>query len=206
MPAPSKIVSLSPTATEMLFAIGAGDQVIAVDDQSNFPAEAAAEAPRSRGFQPNVEAIAALKPDLVLIGDDSSGLSKQLGDLGLSTWVGPAATSFDDIYTQIEQLGAATGHVGEAAELVATMQTEIDAAVQAAPMPSTAAALLPRARQHVLQHHLEHLHRPGVQRCSACRTSPTWKRCATDYPQLSAPRPSSRPNPDLIFLADGDVR
>ena len=48
-------------------------------------------------------------------------------------WVGAAPPSFDDIYAQIEQLGAATGHVGEAAELVAQMQTDIAAAVAAAP-------------------------------------------------------------------------
>jgi iron complex transport system substrate-binding protein len=61
---PVRIVSLSPTATESLFAIGAGAQVIAVDDQSNYPATA----PRTRlsGFRPNAEAIAAYEPDLVV--------------------------------------------------------------------------------------------------------------------------------------------
>jgi iron complex transport system substrate-binding protein len=61
---PHRIVSLSATATEMLFAIGAGPQVVAVDDQSNYPASA----PHTKlsGFQPNVEAIAAYRPDLVV--------------------------------------------------------------------------------------------------------------------------------------------
>ncbi|MGZ4680795.1 MAG: ABC transporter substrate-binding protein, partial [Ilumatobacteraceae bacterium] len=88
MPALSRIVSLSPTATEMLFAIGAGNQVLAVDDQSNYPPEALQKPHDLSGYQPNVEAIAALKPDEILIGDDSSGLSKQLDALGLKTWVG----------------------------------------------------------------------------------------------------------------------
>ena len=57
----TRIVSLSPTATEMLFAIGAGDQVIAVDDQSNYPAEALEKPHDLSGLKPNVEAIAALQ-------------------------------------------------------------------------------------------------------------------------------------------------
>ncbi len=67
--APSRIVSLSPTSTEDLFAIGAGRQVVAVDDESDFPKDA----PHTRlsGFQPNVEAIAGYRPDLVVASDES---------------------------------------------------------------------------------------------------------------------------------------
>jgi iron complex transport system substrate-binding protein len=126
---PSAIVSLSPTATEMLFAIGAGAQVIAVDDYSNYPAEALEKPHDLSGFEPNVEAIAALSPDLVVMQDDT--IKAQLEDLGIAVWVGPAAATFDDVYTQIEQLGAATGHVAEAAELVLSIQGQIDAAVAA---------------------------------------------------------------------------
>jgi ABC-type Fe3+-hydroxamate transport system substrate-binding protein len=62
--APQRIISLSPTATESLFAIGAGKQVVAVDDQSDYPKQA----PRTTlsGFTPNVEAIAGYRPDLVV--------------------------------------------------------------------------------------------------------------------------------------------
>ena len=65
---PERIVSLSPTATEMLYAVGARDQVEAVDDQSNFPPQA----PRTKlsGFQPNVAVIAGYRPDLVLLSND----------------------------------------------------------------------------------------------------------------------------------------
>src|SRR6478735_6205484 len=61
---PVRIVSISPTATEDLFAIGAGSQVVAAADQSNYPASA----PRTKlsGFTPNVEAVAKYKPDLVV--------------------------------------------------------------------------------------------------------------------------------------------
>jgi iron complex transport system substrate-binding protein len=123
------IISLSPTATEMLFAIGAGDQVIAVDEYSNYPAEALEKPNDLSGYEPNVEAIAALEPDLVVMQDDT--VKAQLEALGIAVWVGPAAVTFDDVYAQIEQLGAATGHLAEAAALVAQIRAEIDAAVAA---------------------------------------------------------------------------
>ena len=72
----------------------------------------------SSGFEPNVEAIAALKPDLVVIGNDFKGLAARLEPLGITTWVSPAPTTFDEVYAQIEQLGAVTGHVAESAGLV----------------------------------------------------------------------------------------
>lgn len=128
-PLPQAIVSLSPTATEMLFAIGAGDQVIAVDEYSNYPAEALDKPHDLSGYEPNIEAIAALEPDLVVAQDDT--VKAQLEALGIPVWVGPAAATFDDVYTQIEQLGEATGHIAEAAELVAQIQGEIAAAVAA---------------------------------------------------------------------------
>ncbi len=128
-------MSLSPTHTEMLFAIGAGDQLVAVDDFSNYPAEALELPNDLSGFEPNVEAIAAYDPDLVVIGGDFTGLGDQLDEFGIAWWDGPAALTLDDTYAQIEQLGAATGHVGEAAELVASMQTEIEAIVAANPAP-----------------------------------------------------------------------
>ncbi len=130
---PNKIISLSPTHTEILFAIGAGDQLIAVDDQSNYPAEVASLPNDLSGFEPNVEAIAAYEPDLVVIADDYNGLGDQLRALGIPVWSGPAATTFDDMYAQIEQLGAATGHIAEATELVLDMQTDLAAVVESAP-------------------------------------------------------------------------
>jgi iron complex transport system substrate-binding protein len=128
-PYPQAIISLSPTATEMLYAIGAGDQVLAVDDFSNYPEEAVAKMQGLSGFEPNVESIAGLDPDLVLTDGTNPDLLGQLDTLGIAHWEGPAAVSFGDVYSQIEQLGAATGHVAEAAELVGNMQTEV-AAVQ----------------------------------------------------------------------------
>ena len=130
---PQRVVSLSPTHTEIMFAIGAGDLLVAVDQFSNFPAEALELPNELSGFEPNIEEIAAFEPDLVLIGGDFTGLGDQLGELDIASWDGPAAVTIEDTFTQIEQLGAATGHVGDAAEVVSSMQARLDEILAAAP-------------------------------------------------------------------------
>lgn len=193
------IVSLSPTATEILFAIGAGDQVIAVDDQSNFPAEAAAKASELSGYEPNVEAIAAYEPDLV-VHDGTTDLASSLDTLGIPNWVGAAALSFDDIYVQIEQLGAATGHVAEAAELVASMQADIADAVASVPALET-----PLAFYHELDPTFysvtSNTFIGQVYGLFGLRNVADTAEGTSDYPQLSAEFLISQ-SPDLIFLAD----
>ncbi|NHN54233.1 ABC transporter substrate-binding protein [Calidifontibacter sp. DB0510] len=120
---PQRIVSLSPTATEDLFAIGAGKAVVAVDALSNYPANA----PKTTlsGLTPNIEAIAKYKPDLVVASQDSGGLVAGLKKLGVPVLIQPAAQKIDDAYTQINGLGTATGHPREAAKTVMTMRTQI---------------------------------------------------------------------------------
>ncbi|HET9214416.1 MAG TPA: ABC transporter substrate-binding protein, partial [Gaiellaceae bacterium] len=127
---PDRIVSLSPTATESLFAIGAGEQVIAVDDQSNFPAEAPVT--DLSGFQPNIEAIAGHEPDLVVAGFDPGGLVDGLEQVGVTVLLQPAAADLEEAFGQIEELGAATGHATEADELVEEMDVKIDELAAAA--------------------------------------------------------------------------
>src|SRR5215467_15837982 len=95
---PSHIVSLSPTATEMLFAIGAGPQVVAVDDQSNYPASAPTT--KLSGFQPNVEAITTYSPDLVVAAEDLGGLVHGLGAANIAVLIEPAAKDLNDSYAQ----------------------------------------------------------------------------------------------------------
>jgi iron complex transport system substrate-binding protein len=126
---PRRIVSLSPTATETLFAIGAGKQVVAVDDQSDYPKAA----PRTSlsGFTPNVEAIATYRPDLVIIAYDPKGLSGALGRLGITVIHHDGARTFAGAYQQIRQLGRVTGHEAEATRLVTRMQARIAAIVKA---------------------------------------------------------------------------
>ena len=121
---PDEIVSLSPTATESLFAIGAGEQVVAVDDQSNYPADAPVT--DLSGFQPNVEAIAGYEPDLVIASYDPGGLVDGLEKLDIPVLLQDAAPDLDGAYDQIETLGAATGNADGAEAVVESMQTEID--------------------------------------------------------------------------------
>jgi iron complex transport system substrate-binding protein len=132
---PDAIISLSATATEILFAIEAGDQVIAVDDQSNFPAEA----PISdlSGLTPNLESIVALSPDLVVVAYDADGIVDALTTAGIPVLVQPAAVTLDDTYTQISELGTATGQKAKAEELGAQMKADIDSAIAQLPVEAT---------------------------------------------------------------------
>ncbi len=120
---PEQIMSMSASATEMLFAIGAGDQVVAVDSTSNYPPEAPIT--DLSAYEPNVEAISAYEPDLV-ITDGTGDLDASLQKIGIDVLALPAATSLQDTYDQIEQLGKVTGHVTEADVLVAKMQQDVD--------------------------------------------------------------------------------
>ncbi len=125
-----RIVSISPTATEMLFAVGAGDLVVAVDQYSYFPDEAPVT--DLDGFSPNVEAIAAFEPDFVLM-QSSGDLQAALETLGIQVVVQNAAVSIDDTYEQILQIGDVTDHQDDASALVNQMQTEIESLVASAP-------------------------------------------------------------------------
>jgi iron complex transport system substrate-binding protein len=131
---PRRVVSLSPTATESLFAIGAGKQVVAVDDQSDYPKRA----PRTSlsGYTPNVEAIAGYRPDLVVLSGDANGVVAGLRKLGIRVLLQPAATNLAGAYAQIAQLGAITGHKRNAAGVVARMKTAIAKTVKSVPKRS----------------------------------------------------------------------
>jgi iron complex transport system substrate-binding protein len=130
---PEAIVSLSPTHTEMLFAMGAGEQVVAVDDQSDYPAEAPVT--DLSGFTPNVEAIAGYEPDVVVISTNVEGLVDELGALDIPVLYLDAPPTVAGAFDQMEMLGVATGNVAGAAELVATTSGEIDAVL--AELPDT---------------------------------------------------------------------
>ncbi|WP_269854836.1 ABC transporter substrate-binding protein [Streptomyces sp. RPT161] len=127
---PQHIVSLSPTATEDLYAVGAGKQVVAVDSNSNYPAGAPVTS--LSGVSPNVEAIVKYNPDLVVASQDSGGLVAGLRKLGVPVLIEPAATTVDGAYAQIDQIGQATGHTTQAAQTVAGMKSAIAATVKQA--------------------------------------------------------------------------
>jgi len=128
---PERILSISPTSTEVLFAIGAGSQVIAVDNQSNFPEDAPVS--DISGFTPNVEAIAGYNPDLVFLSFDPGDVVASLEAIGIPVILHPTARTLDDAYGQWEQTGVATGRTAEAVKLVAETAVAIDTAVASLP-------------------------------------------------------------------------
>lgn len=195
---PVRIVSLSPSATEDLYAVGAGSQVVAVDDQSDYPKQA----PRTKlsGFTPNVEAIASYNPDLVLISNDG-GLSDSLGKLGITVLLEPAPDNVAQAYDEIRQIGQATGHAATATKVVRGMEKTLTSLIRSVPKKSR---------------HLKVFHELSPDFYSA--TSSTFigriyklfgfrniadaaDSSHTGYPQLS-PEYIISANPDIVVLAD----
>jgi iron complex transport system substrate-binding protein len=198
-PRPSKIVSLSPTATEMLFAIGAGSQVIGVDDQSNYPPEA----PKTSlsGYKPNVEAIAGYKPDLVVISDSGGELRSSLENLKLEVFSAPAAQTIDDTYRQLGDLGDITGHRDEADQVVSAMKKRLADVVTALPASAKGATYY---------HELDPTYFTATSKTfigevysmlGLRNIADPADVDASGYPQLSAEF-IVQADPDLIFLAD----
>ena len=196
---PKAIVSLSPTATEMLFAIGAGAQVIAVDDQSTFPADA----PKTdlSGFKPNVEAIVAKHPDQVVIADDSAKLADALGKVKITVLVEPAATTLDDAYAQVAQLGRATGHAADAAKVVDTMKTGIADAIKKAPKPATKLKVYHELDNTFYSVSTKSFIGTIYAQLGLDDIADPADKDGTGYPQLSA-EAIVKASPDLIVLAD----
>jgi iron complex transport system substrate-binding protein len=124
---PAAIVSLSPTATEDLFAIGAGSQVKAVDKNSDYPANA----PKTKvdAYQLDVESLAVYKPDLVVASNLTNAQLKQLKTLGIPTLLEPAVASLSQAYDQISDLGLVTGHADAAAQEVSRIKHQISSIV-----------------------------------------------------------------------------
>jgi iron complex transport system substrate-binding protein len=196
---PAHIVSLSATGTEMLFAIGAGSQVTAVDDNSNYPAQA----PKTKlsAIEPNVEAIATYHPDLVVASDDIGHLVTSLNKLSIPVLLEKVAKTIDDTYSQITQLGQATGHTSEASALVTSMKSRIQAIVATAPHFTT-----PPTYYHELDNTYfsatSHSFIGSVYALLGLKNiaDPADKK-ASGFPQLSAEYIITA-NPEIIFLAD----
>jgi iron complex transport system substrate-binding protein len=196
---PIRIVSLSPTATETLFAIGAAKQVIAVDDQSNYPATA----PKTKlsGFAPNVEAIVGYKPDLVVIANDVKDLAAGLQKLKVPVMLLSSAATLNDVYSQIEVLGAATGHLADAAILVSTMRADITKLTSSVPK---------RAKPLTFFHELDNTLYSVTSKTfiggvyaavGLTNIADAADKDSGGYPQLSSEYVVAQ-NPDFVFLAD----
>lgn len=197
---PMRIVSLSPTHTEMLFALDAGDQIVAVDSLSNYPEEAEAVRTDLSAYEPNVEAISAYEPDLVVISDDFTGLTEQLDSIGIPVWEGLAPTSLDDVYAQIEDLGARIGRSDEAAMTVGLMQSAVETILGQAPGLDLGLTYY---------HELDDTYYSVTSNTFigqlyslfGLRNIADVSEGTSDYPQLSAEFIVSQ-DPDLVFLAD----
>ena len=122
---PQRVVSLSAGHTEILYALGAGGQVGAVDNTSDCPA-ATADLPMVDAFTPSVEAIAALEPDLVIIFFDPGDLQSSLQGLDIPVLNLASPSSVEGVYEQVDLLGEATGHALDAARLIADMQAAVE--------------------------------------------------------------------------------
>ena len=194
---PHRIISLSPTATESLFAIGAGKQVVAVDDQSDYPKRA----PHTSlsGFTPNVEAIAAYRPDLVVVQYDSGGVVEALRKLSIRVLVQPSAKNLKGSYAQIAQLGAVTGHKRGATAVIAQMKRAIARAIKSAP------------KRHLAVYHelspdyytaTSKTFIGGIYKLFGLRNiADAADTAGSGYPQLSAEYILGA-NPSLVVLAD----
>jgi iron complex transport system substrate-binding protein len=132
-----RVVSLAPSNTEILFAIGAGAQVIGRDETSDYPAQALS-LPTIGGYGGfNLEAIVALHPDLVLAqggGFNSPELVSALEKLGLTVYVLPNPSTLEDMYANLETVARLTAHEPETATLVESLKGRV-AAVDAKILP-----------------------------------------------------------------------
>lgn len=131
---PGAIVSLSPSITEMIYAVGGGEQVIAVDKSSNFPD--GTPMTELSGFRPNIESIGTLEPDLVFVARDADGIVSTLEDVGIPVVLLEAADNLTDVYRQIEIVGTVTGNEQAGLALSAEVESAIDELTQRVPMRS----------------------------------------------------------------------
>lgn len=197
---PQRILSLSPTHTEILFAIDAGEQVVAVDSLSNHPSEAAAVLTDISAYEPNVEAISEFEPDLVVIGDDFTGLAEQLAAIGIDSWTSPAPSSLEEVYAQIADLGGRVGQADAADALVRDMRGSIEAAVASAPRTD-----VPLTYYHELDDMYYSVTSStfigSLYGLFGLRNIADAAEGSSNYPQLSAEFIVSQ-NPQIVFLAD----
>ena len=195
---PTRIVSLSSTGTEDLFDIGAGAQVVAVDSQSLVPKNA----PHTSlsAFTPNAEAIENYRPDLVVVGFDMNKIVAQLKTLKIPVLLEGPASSLNDVYTQLDQLGQATGHFPQARNLVTRLRARVAAIVHSVPRGGK-----PLSVYHEIDSTYysatSHTFIGSIYKLLGLHDIADAAARTTNYPQLSGEYIISA-NPDLIVLAD----
>ncbi len=209
---PRCIVSLSPTATETLFAIGAGKQVQAVDTDSDYPTHGL-PSKRINALDPSVEAVIGIckvtksypttKPDLVIISYDANDIQQKLTGLGVKVVYQDAPVTLRGAYQQLEQLGQLTGHLTQATAIVTSLQETVASDIASVPkhpgkvvsvyyeLDPTHYSLASNTFVGALLKSL------GVVNIADAKST----SADAGYPQLSAEYIVSA-NPKLIFLAD----
>ena len=198
---PQRILSASATHSEILYALGAGDRIVAVDLFSDYPA-AAAEKEQIDAFNLNVEAVAAFDPDLVILSFDPGDAVAGLEALGIPTLLFPTApATLEDAYAEWAAVGAAVGADPEAAELISTAEAEIEEMLARIPTGGT-----PPTYYHELGEDLYSITSDtfigsiyalaGLQNVADPADD-----AGFGYPQLSAEYLLTA-DPDFIFLAD----
>lgn len=127
--APKRIISLTPSNTEILFGLGLNEEIIGVSDNDNYPEEVLTKE-KVGGMEFNLEQLISLQPDLIVAHE--SGLYSfneeaitQLEAVGIPVFVVKNAVTFEETYTTIEQIGQLTGKTKEAAEIIASIQEGI---------------------------------------------------------------------------------
>ena len=195
---PERIVSISATATEDLFAVGAGPQVVAVDEYSKYPPSA----PRTKlsYSNPNAEAIAKYRPDLVFVSLESDKVVPALKRLRIPMLVYRPAEDLEEAYRQIEEIGIATGHGAEAEEVVARMKGRVEQIVDRLGKPT---------RRFSVYHELDPTYFSAtsetfigrVYELLGLQNIADKAGKGGEFPQLSAEY-VVKSDPDLIVLAD----
>jgi iron complex transport system substrate-binding protein len=123
---PQRIVSVAPSPTEIMFAVGAGSQVVGVDNYSDYPAEARS-LPQIGSYTLNVEVIMSLKPDLIVSSDlVPRAQLDQLAAQGIPYFIF-ATRTMEDVFKDLRLAGSLTGHSLEAEALIAGLQARVNA-------------------------------------------------------------------------------
>lgn len=195
---PKAIISFSPGVTEILFAIGAGPQVIAADQFSDFPAEAKALKTRVKYTNPDVESALALNPDLVVMSRAQRTSVERFRTAGLPVLYAPEPDTLDAVVESVRTWGQVTGHPAEAERVAADMRTRIDATK--AKVASVAEG--PRAYYELS----DSLFSVGDQSfigsmLTLLKAKNVATGAPTSFPQLTAEAVIAR-DPQVIFLAD----
>jgi iron complex transport system substrate-binding protein len=195
---PQRIVSAAASHTEILYAIGAGGQVVATDQFSDYP-PAAADTPKFDAFNLGVETVASFQPDLVVLCFDPGDLQAGLAALGIPTLLFGPPAALQDVYRQIEALGDATGHPGEASGLIEEMTAAVDRL--AATVPPEAATTYYYELDPTLYSLTSRTFVGGLLSRLGMESIADAADDGSGYPQLSAEFILAA-DPDFILLAD----